>query len=61
MNFSMNNYNINISTCDNTSIYVNIVNKLTFQNYETSFVKKDICSFMDINEILCKTKNLIYC
>lgn len=51
MNFSMNNYNINISTCDNTSIYVNIVNKITFQNYETSFVKKDVCSFMDINEM----------
>lgn len=51
MNFSMNNYNINISTCDNTSIYVNIVNKITFQNYETSFVKKDVLSFMDINEM----------
>ena len=51
MNFSMNNYNINISTCDNTSIYVNIVNKLTFQNYETSFIKKDVLSFMDINEM----------
>lgn len=51
MNFNMNNYNINISTSDNTSIYVNIVNKITFQNYETSFVKKDICSFMDINEM----------
>ncbi len=32
MNFNMNNYNINISTSDNTSIYVNIVNKITFQN-----------------------------
>jgi hypothetical protein len=51
MNFNINNYNINISTNDNTSIYVNIVNKITFQNYETSFVKKDICSFMDINEM----------
>jgi hypothetical protein len=47
----MNNYNINISTNDNTSIYINIVNKITFQNYETSFIKKDICSFMDINEM----------
>ena len=51
MNFNMNNYNINISTSDNTSIYVNIVNKITFQNYETSFVKKDVLSFMDINEM----------
>ncbi len=51
MNFNMNNYNINISTSDNTSIYVNIINKITFQNYETSFVKKDVLSFMDINEM----------
>ncbi len=51
MNFYLNNYYITINNNDNNSIYVNINNTFTFQKYETHFIKKDICSFMDINEM----------
>ena len=65
MNFYINNYNINISINDNSIIFVNIINKTTFQNYESLFVQKDICNFMNINEmynfmIKCFSKDQYY-
>jgi len=48
MNFTVNNYSNNISINDTHSIYINIMNKITFQSYESTIIKKDIPQFMDI-------------
>jgi len=48
MNFIVNDFLNTISVNDTHSIYINILNKVTFQSYETTFIKKDIPNLMDI-------------
>ena len=42
MNFIVNDFLNTISIIDTHSIYINILNKITFQSYEATFIKKDI-------------------
>ena len=48
MNFTVNDFSNTISLNDTHSIYINVLNKTSFQNYEMTIIKKDIPNVISI-------------
>jgi len=51
-NYILEHYNISICTDSLTNIYINIINKSTYQNYETIIYDADLESNLNINKFI---------
>jgi hypothetical protein len=46
--YNINNYNVTISNNSNNNIFINVMNNISSQTYEGTFIKKDIPTYLDI-------------
>jgi len=51
-NYTLEHYNVSICTDNSTNIYINVINKSTYQNYETIIHENDLDSNLNISKFV---------
>jgi hypothetical protein len=51
-NYSLDHFNVTLCTDETTNIFINIINKTTYQNYESVVKPEDLESGMDISKFI---------